>query len=222
MASLALLQRRVTRALVREDIDPEEMAAWVASGEARLNRELRIRENLRFAALPVAAGAFVAPLDMLHPYDLRLTAAPAAGAPPLGPSRGSLEYVAPSEFSDLLAAPAGHSAPGFYTTHGEGFALAPWNASSAGLQAALWYFGRVTPLLNPTDTSAVLENYPDLYLSAVLIYGLRFYLEDDKALLKEGLVAQEIATLNDKFKDAKYGDGPLTARPARKIGGRHS
>jgi hypothetical protein len=223
MASLALLKRRITRALVRDDIDAEEMTAWVASATGRINRELRVRENLRHKVLPLVGSTFRAPADYLHHHDIRVAVNPAAGDIRVGNSRGSLVYVPPAEFSALSGSPSyAGEAPGCFTTHGSEFEITPWAVPSGTLQVSLWYFGKLAPLVADEDTNEVLEEYQDLYLSAALIYGHRFYLENDASLIKDGLVAQEIATLNDKFTDAKYGDGPLVARPARKMGGRFS
>jgi hypothetical protein len=223
MASLALLQRRITRALVREDIEAEEMTAWVASAATRINRELRVKENLRHKVLPLTANKFQMPPDYLHHHDIRLAANPTGGAIDVGFSRGALAYVPPAEFSALSGgAYYPGQRPGVFTTHGSEFEIAPWVVTPGALQISLWYFAKLTPLVNPTDTNDVLENFQDLYLSAALIYGHRFYLEDDKALIKDGLVTQEIRVLNENFTDAKFGDGPLIARPTRKIGGRYS
>lgn len=223
MASLALLKRRITRALVREDIDPEEIGEWVSSATTRINRELRVTEMLRHKVLPLTGPTFTAPPDYLHHSELRLGVNPVEGTIRQGASRGALIYSSPAELAAHAARPSyGGEAPGYFTTHGREFEIVPWAVTSGSLQASLWYFGKLTPLVRDTDTNPVLEEYGDLYLTAALIYGHRFYLENDAALIKDGLVSQEIGAWNEKFQDAKYGDGPLVARPSRKLGGRFS
>lgn len=222
MADRALLKRRITRALVRDDIDAEELDAWVDSATARLNRSLRISEMLTHRILPLTGASFSAPSDFLEPRELRVATNP-DGAVALGSVRGPLIYSPPSEMAAYANAEyRGGELPGYFTTRGTEIEIIPWAVPSGDYQVSLWYFAKIPALTTDVSTNVILENYQDLYLSAALIYGHRFFLETESSVLKDGLVAQECAELNDRFKDAKYGDGPLVARAPRKMGGRFS
>lgn len=222
MADRALLKRRVARALVRDDIEEEEANAWVDSATARISRSLRNAEMLRHRVLALTGASFALPDDFLEVREVRLGTNPPGGAT-LGTVKGTLIYAPPAELTLMsgMAYP-GADLPGYFTIRGTEIEIVPWAVPSGEYQVSLWYFASIPNLTTDAATNTVLEKYQDLYLSATLIYGHRFYLEDDKALLKEGLVAQECQELNDKFREAKYGDGPLVARPPRKMGGRFS
>jgi hypothetical protein len=214
----ATLTARAVRALARDDNDPEEVKAWVRSATARLNRDLRIKEMLAHRVLPLTAARFDAPPDFLQANEVRLTGNP-SGQVREGSTMGPLLYVSPAELATMAARWA-WGAPGYYTTHGSEIEVAPFTVPSA--QISLWYFAKLKAPQDDAETNSVLENFEDLYLSAVLIFGHRFWLERDEALVREGLVTQEIGRLNEAFQEAKYGDGPLVMRPARRIGGRYS
>jgi hypothetical protein len=216
----ATLAARVTRALARDDNDPEEVQAWVRSATARLNRDLRVSEMLTHRILALQGPRFPVPADYLEAQEIRVTSNP-GGAVQEGVSRGALVYASPAEIATLAAvARITPDAPGYFTTHGAEIEIAPFTASS--LQISLWYFAKIKAPQAGAETNAILENFEDLYLSAALIYGFRFWLERDEALVREGLVTQEIQRLNDAFQDAKYSGGRLVMRPARRIGGRYS
>lgn len=216
----ATLAARVTRALARDDNDPEEVQAWVRSATARLNRDLRISEMLTHRILALTGPRFPVPADYLEAQEIRVTSNP-GGEVREGTSRGALVYASPAEIATLAAvARITPEAPGYFTTHGAEIEIAPFSATS--LQISLWYFAKLKAPQAGAETNAVLENFEDLYLSAALIFGHRFWLERDEALVREGLVTQEIQRLNDAFQDAKYSGGRLVMRPARRIGGRYS
>lgn len=215
----ATLTGSVSRALARDDIDPADLASWVRSATARLNRDLRIAEMLVHRVLPLTATRFPVPVDFLHVHEITLARNP-AGAIVQGSSLGPLIYAPPDEISAMSAlSRRPPNVPGYYTKHGKEIEVAPFTGTAA--QISLWYFGKIKPLAEAADTNPILEEFEDLYLSAALIFGHRFYLERDEALVREGLVVQEISRLNDAFREAKYGDGPLVMRPAPAIGGRY-
>lgn len=217
---LASLKRRVTRALVRDDIDPEELSAWVRSATKRLDRDLRVKENLSHRVLPLTTARFAAPSDFLEVREISLHANP-AGAINQGRALGPLQWAAPAEIQAMAAAYTGApGVPGYFTVRGNEIEVSPFVGSNA--QISLWYFAKLKPLAKPEDTNPALEEFEELYLGLTMVFGHRFYLEKDEALVREGLASQEISRLNEAFEAAKYGDGPLTVRPPQRIGGRFS
>jgi hypothetical protein len=216
----ATLTARVVRALARDDNDPAEVQAWVRSATARINRDLRVSEMLSHRILALTAARFAVPSDFLQAQEIRLTADP-GGTVREGASRGALIYTPPAELATRAAATVqAPGAPGYFTSHGAELEIAPFSGRS--LQISLWYYAKLKAPQAGAETNAILENFEDLYLSATKIYGHRFWLERDEALVCEGLVTQEIQRLNEAHQEAKYGDGPLVMKPARRMGGRYS
>lgn len=213
MASRASLVGRVTRALVREDIDPDDMAGWIDSATARLNQELRINDMLVRASLPLTSANPQTPPDFIAVKTLRLT-----GSAQFGTPKGPLIYATPEHIA-AMASRWPHCYPGYYASFGRELEVAPFRAAS-GVNLDLWYYAALNDLAADADTNLALEKYPDLYLNAVCIYGHRFYLEMDQALMRDGLVTAEIQRLNDRKDAEKYGDGPLMMQPAPAIGRR--
>jgi len=211
----AELSARAMSALVRvpEDHPAGEVDSWIRRATQRINSELRVGEMVVTVEIPLAGRFLQLPADFLHANSLRLN-----------PNKGPLIYSTPAELAAYAAKPAlAGQLPGYFTTRGRQLEIVPWAVPSSEYKAELAYFAKV-PKLGDADASSnwLLEDHEDLFLNAVLIFGHRFWMEDDRALLKDGLVAQEIVRLNDRFSDAKYGDGPLVMPPPRKMGGRHS
>lgn len=211
----AELATRTLSALVRisEDHPPGEVDSWIRKATQRINSELRVGEMVTTTEIPLAGRFLTVPDDFLHPTSVRLS-----------PNAGPLIYATPAELAAFAARPAlASTVPGYFTTRGRQIEIVPWAVPLDTYKVELAYFAKV-PKLGDLDESTnwLLDDHEDLFQNAVLIYGHRFWMEDDRALLKDGLVAQEIARLNDKYQEAKYGDGPLVMPPPRRMGGRHS
>lgn len=222
MPSRAEFVSLVALALARDEIPDAVMASWLRKAAKRINEELRVGEMLKHKVLPVSGTSFVLPTDFIRARDVRLGADTGVQIA-LGSSKGALVYCTPAAMATMQAnRPAPGSAPGYYTVNGRQMDLSPFGAGQT-YQIALWYFAAFPDLgADASATNALTEQFEDLFLNAVLIFGHRHYFEDDRALLKDGLVQQEIARLNLAFEEAKYGDGPLVMQPSRKMGGRFS
>jgi hypothetical protein len=210
----AELSTRAVSALVRDagDHPSGEVDSWIRRATQRVNSELRVAEMVTTTEIPLAGRFVTVPDDFLHATDVRLG------------SRGPLIYTPPASMAAYAAKyTLANEVPGYFTTRGKQLEITPWAFSPDTYKVELSYFAKIPPLGDASDTTNwLLQDHEDLFLNAVLIYGHRFWMEDDRALLKDGLVAQEIARLNDAYQNAKYGDGPLVMTPPRKLGGRRS
>lgn len=222
MGSRADLIQAVADAINREDVIENGIAArWVKKATARLNQELRILEMTRHVVMPISSPKFVVPVDYVAVHAMKLNSAPTAGAV-LGSNVDNLIYQPPFEISQHRFPGCNDRRPKYYTVHGREFEFAPF-VTGQQFQIDLRYYAELTALSSDTDTNYILEKFPDLYEKAMLVYGFRHTMEFDASDKMAMDVSNEIAMLNTRKENQKYGDGPLIIPPAaHRLGGRHS
>lgn len=217
MATRAEIKESVIGQLVREETTDTQLNSWFRRATQRIEQELRIAAMVASTGpVNIVGGAVPTPADFLAPLDVRLvTAANTRGGP--------LIYATPATWdawqarSDLAG-----RVPGYFTRIGPAIKFTPW-ATSAAVAASIDYYAKLPTLgVHDDDRNWLTDSYEDLFCNAVLIYGHRHYFEDDRSLLKEGLVQGECARLNKNYMEDKVGDGPLVMAPGRRFGGRHS
>lgn len=196
---------------------------WITAATSKINTTLRHRKMLKHKVLPVTGRTFAAPVDFIEAETARLNKDPVGGAIIPGAPVGELTYAPASEIIGMAASVSrAEQSPQFFTTHGLQFELAPWRGV-AEYQFDLWYYARLSLAKTDDASNFFMEEYPHVYLNAVMAAGHRFLLEHDTALGYEGLFAGDIQQINEAERNAKTGNGPLIVPPAgRRMGGRFS
>lgn len=213
---------------VLDDIDRPELTdkavRWVRYAEARFNEVLRVRDMLTRAVLPVTGPRFRLPDNYIAMEEVGVNRDVIGGQLQAGISRGDMLYASPSQIREMASEARWHTLPypGIYTVHGKEIELAPWRASAIGFQIELLYFRKIPALATDDSTNWLLEGYEELYANCVKIFGHRHLLENDRANEYETIIAGQIQIMNDRYQGEKFGSAQLVARPARKLGGRHS
>lgn len=74
------------------------------------------------------------------------------------------------------------------------------------------YFAKVAPLVNPSDTTDMLVEFPMIYLYAAMI-DVAMYIQDDQRVnMWEQSFIKEIELINEDAQQAKYSGTPLRIR----------
>jgi hypothetical protein len=209
------LKAAVLDVLVRQDLSGKPIVdTWVTAATNRLNEELLVNEMLTRVTSTVTDRSMKFPPDFISVKSMRISGGD------FGPIRGTLAYQPPDEIENIMADWC-HDYPGYYTTYGREFELAPYRAGST-LNVDLWYYGEIFTPIADTDTNVILTKYPQLYINFTASYGHKYLLEMNEATSREADAIAEMQRLMQRKEAEKYGDGPLIVRPTRRIGGRFS
>lgn len=162
---MALLQLRddVRLYVHRNDITNAQLNSAIDKATKRLGRELRSGENEREVIFNMSQN------PMALPADFRGIRAMTYGA------NGGLQFVRSGNLRTmaLLSGQRAGSNPVFYAVEGRAIRTAPTRLGDYNL--LYWY--EPPALVNDTDTNAVLDSYPQLYLYAALM-ELFFMIQD--------------------------------------------
>jgi hypothetical protein len=174
----------------------------VALGEARLNRDLRLRAMETEALVAFAAGARTAELPAGYLAPIALWAEEAAGRRPLR------RVVGPIAVSTATASP--ESRPEFWTIEGEAIGLErPFAAAG---QLTLRYLKRLQ-LSEAAPGNWLLDNHPDAYLAAALVEAALWAADEEQALRWQSRYQAAVDAINSR--EARSREAPLrTELPA--------
>lgn len=159
---------------------------FIALAEARIARDLRMREQLVKATLNCAPGVreIALPSDYLESENLSITVA--------GVER-NLTYVT-SEVADVrFPLGAGAGAPASFTVLGNNLLMLP--APDAAYVVTLDYYARLPPLGAANPSNFLLRNAPGVYLWAALAEAAPFLADDQRVTVWEAKYQADSAAL---------------------------
>lgn len=192
----------------RRDLTNTVIPDVIAMVEARLNRELRIRQMLvRDVIVPPSTDEAYEnlPADFLELKSIRFNV-----SPEIRP-----EWTTQQRMEDLRAKYMNSGGtPRYYTIVANQILFERVATGSPECEIASYV--KVPALNNTTQTSnAILELYPDLYLFGALSQ-LCSYLDDDRRLQTwEAKYGNALDMAHAADKNAEQGPGPLIMRPMR-------
>lgn len=207
------LAAAVASFLNREDLT-DKVPSFVRLAEARFNRELRVREQIRRVSTDtIGEEVFTLPVDFVEAKSLRITAPHHLA--------GQLDYVAPDEAADLDASRGGDPIHRYgarerrsrgYEIIGQTLDLSPRPAVPVTLE--LIYYRAVPALDLSTDGAStwLLTKAPDLYLYGSLMASAPFLMEDERLTTWAGLTADALTSLNTEAERVQTAGSRLNAR----------
>jgi hypothetical protein len=206
------LAAAVASFLNREDLGPQ-VPAFVRLAEARFNRELRVREQVRRVYTETGGEEiFTLPVDFVEAKSLRITAPHHLA--------GQLDYAAPDMAADLDAGRGSDPMHGCrperrtrsYGIVGQTLDLSP--RPTVPVTVELIYYRAVPPLdvATPGASTWLLTKAPDLYLYASLMASAPFLVEDERLATWAGLASDALASLNTEAERVKTAGSRLNAR----------
>lgn len=150
---------------------------FIALGEARIARDLRLRQQLATAALTCTPGQreIVLPTDYLESENLSVMVAGVVRSP---------TYVT-AEVADVrFPLGAGTGAPASFTVLGNNLLMLP--APDAAYAVTLDYYARLAPLGAGNPTNFLLQAAPGVYLWSALAEAAPFLAADERVAIWEG------------------------------------
>jgi hypothetical protein len=165
------------------------VADFIEMAEGHLNRNLRTRQMETVQTFTTTDGSTNLADDYLA--WKRLTY--------LGDTYVPLEYVSPDML--IRAHPAVEAGtPNLFTIEGSDIIIRPTDDDT---DFEFLYYAKLSALEDDTDTNWLLNEYPDLYLSATLAEANAFLINPDHAALwamKRDSIIADIMRLNEKTK----------------------
>lgn len=210
---------------VLADINREDKAdrlpGWLSDAENIINQSLRVEQMLTRATLDLSEMVFKVPPDFLAPKSITVRSG-VTGDTVLGTPKNPLNYIPADQLENGWATPVEPGInPRWYTIRGHEIEMGGWTAPGP-FQIDMRYYGRIPPLSLDTSSNWLSIEHTTLYKNAMKHFAFQHLQEFAVADRFMGLAVAQIQEMNDKNDEKKYGAGPLIARPARRIGGRHS
>jgi hypothetical protein len=197
------LQAAIASYLNRADL-VDQIPAFIGLAHARINRKLRINDQITRAQVTPTGTYIKLPADWSSHNTLEMTS----------PNVGPLLYVTPERFGELAAVPSAaktHS----YTILGGAIRLYPAPADDAVLD--LTYYAKAPALTDAAPSNWLLDKAPDLYLYGALLQAEPYLMNDERVALWSAGFDGAIAELNVESERARFPQGRLQ-QPRRTFG----
>lgn len=199
LANYSDLRNAVAGWLHRDDL-AASIPDFIALAEARLNRELRVRQQLTSATLATVAAtqAVALPTDWRHFHRVRLVA----------PDR-PLTMLPGADFAALYRL-SDTGAPRNYTIEGASLLLGPVPDAVYNIEAV--YYAAIPALSDAEPTNWLLTDWPSLYLYAALAEAAPFSGADARRAMWESMYAADLAAATAADRRARASGSTLRIR----------
>lgn len=192
------LQSSVATWLNRDDLTAQ-IPDFIALAEAKLNRQLRLRQMIARVTTTLDEEYEALPDDFLEAVALKLTTSPPA----------ALQFVTPAQM-DVLVEGQATGKPVYYTIKGDQFQFYPTPAGSPSLEMA--YYAKIPALSDSNTTNFLLTLAPDVYLYATLLQSAPFLREDERLATWGMLYDAAYNELMDANQKSAFSAAPLVIR----------
>ena len=194
------LKSAVADWLIRDDLTTQ-IADFIRLAEARINRELRVREMVEQATGTVSTQALDIPTGFIEVVKLQLDSE----------SSTPLEYR-PIEDAERRVASDTSGVPLWFSVLGGQFRFYP--SPDGSYDYTLDYYSEVPALSDTATTNWLLTKAPDLYLFGALAEASLFLMEQDKYAVWRARFDEVKRSLHGAEARAKRTNGPLRMRVA--------
>ena len=200
------LQTLVASYMHRIDLTAD-IPGFIELARTRINRDMRVRENIKQATETPTLNPRPLPLDFLEMRSIYFL-----------PStrRVTLHLVGREQLNANQTALNSTQRPGFFSIDGTQIETQP---GGIGLEFTLIYYFAQPELVADADTNPLMDTYPMTWLYATLIEGHTF--TQDLTLVAEALsnYTSEVEQANSAAKAAESGAGLEIAGASRWFGG---
>lgn len=191
------LQVAVANWLDRDDLT-DRIQEFIALGEARINRVLRVRlmENKYTASTVAGQRNYALPTGYIQMRNFQLN------TDPLTP----LSYVTPGIYHRLWGG-SSDGTPNFYTIITNEIQLGPVPASVLTME--MLFYKRITALSGSNTTEQMLTDNPDIYLYSALLEAEPFIMNDERVSLWAQGFQQAISDLQEQDNKDRHSGSAL-------------
>lgn len=204
ISNYAELKSAVADWLNRADLT-SAIPNFVALAEAKFNRDLRTRQQVKRAYATLTGQYIQLPTDWAEGINLQLNVNPVR----------VLDFVTTDQADRIKARRYGDTDADAYTIVGSQLEVIPVVGDDTEIEMA--YYAKVPALSDSNTTNWLLTEWPDLYLYGTLVHAAPYLREDDRIATWKGLADQLTEEIRLSDERAKHSGGPLRAR-TRPIG----
>jgi hypothetical protein len=200
------LQSAVGDWLNREDLTAV-IPTFISLAEARLNRDLRVRQMIKRAVAVLDDDYITLPADWLEARNVQINLS-------FGPRK--LEYMTleqADDFNGRRGAAAG--VPMFFNVTGNQLEIVPRPSGEPEIE--LTYYAKIPALSNAVTSNWVLEQWPDMYLYGTLAHTAPYLKDDERLGVWADLYLKAVDEVVASDQRAQYSGSVLKAR-ARAFG----
>ena len=181
-------------AYIKRSFAIDRQDTFIQLSELRIQRDLRVRENLVRTTLTPTTNLFDLPADFI---DLR----------ELSAKRGNRVVVLSSVGRHRLSIATSQTGfPVVYSIIGDQVEVGPITLPG---EFTLWYWQKQAALINPTDTNILLTSYPYVWLYAMLIEGAVYVQDDTMRQLATETYFTETGRVNTRESEGRFGEAPV-------------
>lgn len=186
LGTYAALKTSIASWLKRSDLT-SVIPDFIALGEARIARDLRLRKQVVTTTLNTTAGVqyITLPSDFLEAENITVNTTPPRPVSVVTPELLDVKYPA-NTWTGV---------PAVYALLGDQMQFGP--TPDAVYPISLAYYQRFTALSNDSDTNWLLTNHPSIYLFAALSEAEPFLVNDPRAATWEAKYANDVKNLQD-------------------------
>ena len=178
---------------------------FIQLAEAKFNRELRTRQQVKRAYATLSGQYIQIPTDWLEAINLQLNVTPVR----------VLDFVTLDQADRIRANRYGETNADAYTIVGEQLEVVP--PVGANTEIDMTYYMKIPALSDGNPTNWLLTAWPNLYVYATLVHAAPYLREDERVALWKGMADQLLEEIRLSDERAKHSGGPLRAR-VRPIG----
>ncbi len=191
------LQTAVANWLDRDDLT-DRIPEFIALGEARMNRVLRLRmmESKYTASTVAAQRNYNLPTGYVQMRNFQINTSPIT----------PLQYVSPEIYDRLWGGSTGGT-PQFYTIIAKEIQLGPIPGSVLTME--MLFYKKITALSASNQTEQMLTDNPDIYLYGALLEAEPFIMNDERVALWAKGFAQAVADLQEQDNKDRHSGSAL-------------
>ena len=181
-------------AYVKRSFTINRQDTFIQLSELRIQRDLRVRENLIKATIVPTSNLIDLPADFI---DLR----------ELSAKKGNRVVVLSSVGRHRLSIATSQTGfPVVYSIIGNQVEVGPITLPA---DFTLWYWQKLPALVNPTDTNVLLTTYPYIWLYAMMVEGAVYIQDDTMRQLAIETYLTEINRVNVREAEGRFGEAPV-------------
>jgi hypothetical protein len=204
LATYSDLKQAVANYLARTDLT-DLIPTFIALGEVRFNRELKLRANLKRAVTTTVDATNTPSAFVLFPTDYnQIKSVTITGTP-----NRLLDFIPASQFPGLSGS-SEVGKPSFFTVLGNQIRLGP--SPDAAYTMELVYYSNFSALSDSSTSNWLMANGPDIYLYATLIEAEPYLMNDARVQLWKSLYDEAIAKISNNDDAGEFGAGALGMR----------